>query len=577
MSDLSIVICGAAGQGVQTVEEFLVANLKMSGYNVYATKEYMSRVRGGINSTELRISSSRVASFVSKIDILIPLKKEAIPHLSHRIDENTHIIGESETIANDQIEGNERIFNVEFSEIAKEIGNKIYSNVVSVGTIAGLLDADVEYAEEFIKERFNDKGQKIVENNITAYNQGYEKGKYLRDKGVVQDELAKNKTVRDEILFNGNQAIALGAIAGGCNFISAYPMSPSTGVLIFLAQHSHDFGIVVDQAESEIAAINKNIGAWYTGARAIASTSGGGFALMEEGLSLAGMIESPLVVHIAQRPGPATGLPTRTGQEDLNLALYAGHGEFPRIIYAPGTIEEAFYLTQNAFNLADKLQIPIIILTDQYFVDSYYNIPNLDLSDVSNTNQFIKSDENYKRYTLTDSGISPRGIPTYGSGLIRVDSDEHDERGQITEDVHHMRIEMIKKRLFKKEKLIHESAVEPTLRGRGDYKYLVICWGSNYHVVSEALENLGRNDIAMLHYSQVFPLHNKTNELLQKADTVFTLENNATGQFTNILKLYGNINIRDENRILKFNGEPFAVEEVQHKIIEKIEQTKGGA
>jgi len=215
----------------------------------------------------------------------------------------------------------------------------------------------------------------------------------------------------------------LGAIAGGCSFISTYPMSPSTGVWIFLTQHSKEFDIITDQSEDEISAINMAIGAWYAGARGMVATSGGGFALMVEGLSLASMIETPVVIHLGQRPGPATGLPTRTEQADLEFVLHAGHGEFPRIILTPGTMEDAFNLSQRAFDLADKYQVPVFILTDQYFLDSYYNLPSLNLSDIRNQSHVVKTNKEYKRYQLTENGISPRGIPGYGEGLVSVDSD----------------------------------------------------------------------------------------------------------------------------------------------------------
>lgn len=566
MKDLSIVICGQAGQGVQTLEEFLVGIIKLTGYHVFAANEFMSRIRGGMNSTEIRVSSERVAAFVDRIDLLIPLHIDAITHVKKRISSETYILGDPSTIKTNDSINKAKIIGIPLEEISKNVGGKIFSNMVTLGVISGVFNAPSEVGNGYISRQFNQKGKEVVEKNINAFLKGYEIGFKLKEEGKINFQLKRDPTVKEEVMINGNEAVAFGAIAGGCNFISAYPMSPSTGVLTVLAKYSSEFGIVIDQAEDEIAAINKVIGAWYAGGRGLASTSGGGFALMTEGVSLAGMIESPVVIAIAQRPAPATGLPTRTAQEDLNLALYSGHGEFPRIIYAPGTIQQAFLLTQRAFNLADELQIPIFILTDQYLVDSYYNIPKFDLSNLKVEHKFNKTKSDYKRYQFTESGISPRGIPNYGDGVVRVDSDEHDEMGHITEDLEFIRPEMVNKRLFKKMETMKKYYIGPEMIGPVDYETLVICWGSNYHIVKEAIQNLNHPNIGMLHYSQIYPLHPKTNELLSKAKKILIIENNATAQFANLIKLYGDYTIKPENKILKYNGAPFSVEEIMNAI-----------
>ncbi len=344
-------------------------------------------------------------------------------------------------------------------------------------------------------------------------------------------------------------------------------MSPSTSVLVFLAKNADEFGIVAEQAEDEIAAINMSIGAWYAGARAMVTTSGGGFALMTEAVSLSGMLETPVVIHLAQRPGPATGLPTRTEQGDLELALYAGHGEFPRIIFAPGNTEQAFYAAHKAFSLADKYQIPVIILTDQYFMDSYYNTDSFDLAEADSKNLIVKSASDYKRYQLTADGISPRAIPGFGQGLVCVDSDEHDEAGHITEDLE-IRVDMVNKRLVKRKQMI-EDAIPPKLIGPIDYKNLVVCWGSTYNCIEEVSKILGRDDTAFLHYSQVHPLHSSTASILEKASKVIIIEGNATCQFGKILKLETGIEF--DEKILKYNGITFSVEEVTTKLNEILD------
>jgi 2-oxoglutarate ferredoxin oxidoreductase subunit alpha len=378
--DISIVLCGEAGQGVQTVERILVYVLKRSHFHVFATKEYMSRVRGGSNSTEIRVSSKRARAFVDKIDILVPFHAGAIDHLRKRISSQTMVFADPQIVPENSCSPACERMNIPLVQIADEIGSRIYLNIIAASVVLGIFQIDLGFISEFIRQYFSRKGEEIIKKNLEAVQRGYEIGKDISLSGRFQVEISPDPQVADEILLNGAEAVGIGSLAGGCNFLSSYPMSPSTGVMVFLSQQMSHFDVIVEQAEDEISAINMALGASYAGARSLVTTSGGGFALMIEGISLAGMIETPVVVHVAQRPGPATGLPTRTEQADLEMVLYAGHGEFPRIIFAPGNIEQAIVLTQKAFDLADKFQIPVFILTDQYFVDSYYNTPAHDFS-----------------------------------------------------------------------------------------------------------------------------------------------------------------------------------------------------
>lgn len=553
--DISIVLCGEAGQGIKTIEEMTSSLLKQSGYNLYASKEYMSRVRGGSNSTLIRASSKPVSAWKDQIDLLIPLDSDAIPHLGKRITDETIIIGEiNPTLP------------VPFSEIAKKIGNPIYSNVVAVGVIAGLFKMERDHLQKAVQKYFAKKSQEIIDHNIEAIKEGYRKGLELSALGKIQINIKRNVGIKDELLINGTEAIAMGALASGCNFISSYPMTPGSGVLTSLAKYSKDFPIIVEQVEDEVSAVNMALGAWYAGARALVTTSGGGFALMVEGISLAGMIETPLVIHLAQRPGPATGLPTRTEQGDLNFALYSGHGEFPRIILAPGNVEDAFFLTNQAFYLADKYQVPVIILTDQHLVDSYYNIKPFDLEKIKTDQFVVKSSSDYKRYRITKDGISPRAIPGLGDGIVCVDSDEHDEEGHITEDLD-LRVKMVDKRLSKMHDIVRE-AVVPELIGSENYKTLIIGWGSTYPVIKEVLERLKIRDLSFLYFKQVYPIALEAEDFLKKAERTIIVENNATSQFGNLLKQITGVSI--DERILKYNGLPFSVEELEERIKEVI-------
>jgi 2-oxoglutarate ferredoxin oxidoreductase subunit alpha len=469
----SIVLAGEAGQGIQTVEYILTRVLKLAGYNIFSSKEFMSRIRGGTNSTEIRVSSKRVLAFTKRIDMLVPLSKGAVHHLKERISSNTIILGGKENFQKEYKESRDNVIDIPFSQIASEIGGRVYANTVAIGLISALFKVEAEILKDFLKKHFFDKGERIIQNNIEAGNRGYEIGSDL---------------------------------------------------------------LHFQKIEIEISAINMAIGAWYAGARAMVTTSGGGFALMVEGLSLAGMLETPVVIHLGQRPGPATGLPSRTEQGDLEFVLRAGHGEFPRIIFAPGTIEDAFYLTQQSFNLAGKYQVPVFILTDQYLLDSYYNIPSLDISGMKIEKYVVKTDRDYKRYKLTEDGISPRGIPGFGQGLVVVDSDEHDDEGHITEDLE-IRTKMVDKRLKKFDSLKKE-VIPPELVGSKSYKTLVIGWGSTYHVIKEAVSRLGRDDISFLHFKQVYPLHPYTLGYIKKSEQCVIVENNATSQFGNMIKFF---------------------------------------
>ena len=559
MEDLSVVLCGEAGQGIQTVEKLFTRIIKKAGFNVFSTKEYMSRVRGGGNSTEIRISTKAVSAYIDRIDILVPLNKDAIQHIQSRISKNTLIIGEGKNIKTKKI-SNKISFPI--TKTAEEIGNKVYSNTVAVGILSSIFSINKKILIEVIEEYFQNKKKDVINNNINAAEKGYDLCKDLMKKDKINFRLNKPKGENEKILLNGAESISLGAIAGRCNFISSYPMSPSTGVLTFLSKNSSQFDIIAEQAEDEISAINMVLGAWYAGARGMITTSGGGYALMTEGVSLAGMIESPVVIHLAQRPAPATGLPTRTEQGDLEHALYSSHGEFPKIIYSPATLDDGFYLTQKAFDLADKYQTPVYILTDQYFIDSFYGVKNLDINKIRNKNHFIKTSKDYKRYKITKNGISPRGIPGYGDGLVCIDSDEHDEYGRITEDMD-IRTKMVKKRL-KKYSEIKKEIISPELIGEKGYKFLVIGWGSTYHIIKEALEIIGNKEIAHLHFRQVYPLHNDVIEFLKKAEKTIMIENNATSQFSKLIRQQTGYEM--EHKILQYNGLPFSVETIAREI-----------
>lgn len=560
--EISLVIAGEAGQGIDSITNVIAEAVKKSSFNVFFTKEYMSRIKGGCNSSTIRISCDKVCAYKENIDFAFAISKDAINHLSNRFSEKTVIIYEYDNELLDKFTNKSKI---DFSSILKEFGSNIYKNTLLSGMIMGILNIDINLLQEKLKQNFADKGDEIIEKNIQASMKGYELGKNILQEKSLSINLPKNNSVENEILISGNDAAALGCIAGGVDFISAYPMSPSTGILTFMAKHSNNFNILVEQAEDEIAAINLAIGAWYPGGRGMTCTSGGGFSLMCEAVSLAGMIESPLVIYLGQRPGPATGLPTRTEQGDLNLALYSGHGEFPRIILTPGTLEDCFYLSQTAFNLADKFQVPVFIISDQYLADACYNTTPFDIGETEIVECIEKTYADYKRYTITENGISPRGIPDFGEGLVVVDSDEHDEEGHITEDLG-LRIKMVNKRMAKLN-LIRNEVIMPELFGEKTAKFLIVGWGSTCEIIKEALNEINNLDIAFLYFKQVYPLSKEISDYFS-AQKIICVENNYTGQFANLLKLELDISVNE--KILKYNGLPFSVEELITKIREVL-------
>ncbi len=556
--DISIVIGGAAGQGIQTVEAMLVSVLKAEEYRIFASKEYMSRIRGGSNSTEIRIGRHAPQAFVKRIDFLLALDKAVIQHLAPRIHKHTIILGEKEKIDQEGM----HIIDVPFTRLGAELGNPVFASTVAVGAVLGMLGAQRGPFEEYLRAHFARKGEDVVQKNLEAAARGMDLGKHIAFMEGFEVTLTQDTSVCEELLLDGNTALGLGALAAGCNFISSYPMSPGTGVLTFLASKSREFGVVIDQAEDEIAAINMAIGAWYAGARALVTTSGGGFALMCEAVSLSGMIETPVVVHIGQRPGPATGLPTRTEQADLNLVLYAGHGEFPRAIFTPGTPEQSFHAMQQAFDTADRYQVPVFVLSDQYSLDALSTVPREQLELLPVTNHVVETSREYERYALTEDGISPRGVPGYGAGLVGVDSDEHDEAAHITESAT-VRVAMHEKRL-RKLKLLQETALMPELiEAVKGAKTLIVTWGSNRGVLEEALAHIKDPSVAGLHFAQVYPLNPAAKKLFARKKIV-VMENNATGQFANVLTQ--ELGIEVSERILKYDGSPFSVEETVKEV-----------
>lgn len=558
MQRVNIVLGGQAGQGVNTVERILIRAFKQSGYHIYATKEYMSRVRGGLNTITISVGSSPIRSYREQIDLLVPFTTGVIDWVAPRLTPQAIILG-SDTFL-DGTPPTEHVFALDWDE-EDEKNFKKELNTLCAGMVTALFDIDQNLVEELVKEAFDDKQASIVEKNLKALHYGWTQGEKLKNDQDCAFSLNTDSAVKDQTLLNGSEAVAVGALSGGCNALSFYPMSPSTAVAVFLSQQAQNFDLVVEQFEDEIAAAGACIGTWYAGGRGMVTTSGGGFALMEELISLSGMSETPFVLHLAQRPGPATGLPTRTAQGDLNLVLHAGHGDFPRTIFAPKDIEEAVQLSARAFAMADKFQTPCFILTDEYFVDTYYNSDQVSLPEMEPL-QIIESPEDYQRYQLTDNGISPRALPGHGQGVVIANGNEHDEYGDTTEEIT-LSAAMPEKRMRKQQQMIDE-ALQPTLVGTKDYSTLVISWGSTYNTLKDAVESCAIPGLALLHFSQVFPLPKSITDYLNQAQQIIAVEQNFTGQFADLLQR--DYDCRIEQRILKYDGRALSCEYVSEQL-----------
>lgn len=551
--DLSIVIAGAAGEGIQTIGDVVARTALAAGNAVFSTKEYESRIRGGHNSYWIRVREAPGNAPRQMADVLLALNDRAMERYVDVVERDGLLIAEAGE--------DPRTVTVPFRQIAVErFGAEIYANTIAAGALIATLGIEFAALAGTLAATFAAKGENIVATNIAAAQEGYELAKNrLSGRGFTT---LPNRG-KSHFLISAHEVIPLAAAYAGCRFISAYPMSPSTGIITALAK-DEELGVFVEQAEDEISAINMAIGASYAGARAMTATSGGGFALMTEAVSLAGMIETPVVIVIAQRPGPATGLPTRTAQEDLLFAIHAGHGEFPKAVLAPSDPQDAFVKTVRAFDLADRYQCPVILLTDQYLADSHFSYPNFPIPKLSDGSRFADPDRisDYRRYRLTNDGISPRLYPGQSEHLVCVDSDEHDELGHISEDLRRVRPAMVRKRLIKLDGLRNEIHPPEGFHLSGA-ETILIGWGSTRGGIREAVENLRATGtpIGAIHFTELWPLPEFG---FPEGVCYITVEGNSTGQLARLLASeYG---IKIDGTISRTDGLPITAETVERGI-----------
>ncbi|MCX5861854.1 MAG: 2-oxoacid:acceptor oxidoreductase subunit alpha [Deltaproteobacteria bacterium] len=558
-NSINLVIGGEAGQGLVTLGQILAKALVREGYSIVVTQSYQSRIRAGHNTYTIRVSHEEIRAPKERIEVLVALDEETVLlHEKELSPEGIIIVDEASKIS-----GGSRL-----QVPLRKLGSGKFYNVAALGVIGGLLGIGQECIGRTLDDFFGQHDKTLIDNNRIALAKGFG---WMSAHPEAVRKLPPVRISRPHLAMDGNEAIALGAMSAGLKFFAFYPMTPATSIAVNLAVCAERMGLIVEQAEDEIAAINMAIGASFAGAPSMVATSGGGFALMTEAVSLAGMTETPVVIVVSQRPGPSTGLPTRTEQGDLEFVLHAGHGEFPRAIFAPGTVEDCFHLTRKAFEIAEDSHGPVFLLTDQFLADSYRSVDPFKLEELSQVNTCTASvipEGIYKTYAITDSGVSPRLFPGISSGcvqarrseqLVVADSDEHSEDGHLTEDLAVRKI-MVEKRLRKLE-VIRKQVVPPELTGDDQADLMLVCWGSTKGAVLEAASRLpaqGAN-VATLHLSQVWPL---VPELLLKpleaACRVVCVESNATGQLARLIHRETGFSI--ESRVLRYDGLPITPE-----------------
>ncbi|TXT55914.1 MAG: hypothetical protein BAJATHORv1_30297 [Candidatus Thorarchaeota archaeon] len=566
--DLNFNIGGVAGQGIDTIGDLLAQLFVGACFYTHTIKSYRSRIRGGYNYTQVRVSSEPVYAPVDEIDIVIALVKEGITRQRDQLVDGGVIIFDK-SIEFEDMESCH--FPAPLKETAEEVGgSEKMTNVAAVGTLLSVLNFPFSMIEDALSVVFKKKGDNIIQKNIDVAKSLYEyTQKEFKSKCRHDLTDAEKGACRDWLLLNGNEGLAFGAMAAGLKWISAYPMSPSTSVFQTIMQSAQELEIGALQTEDEIAAINMAIGASYAGARTMVTTSGGGFSLMVEGLGLAAMTETPIVIYDAQRGGPSTGLPTRTEQSDLMFLLFASQGEFPRVMFAPKDPQEGFEVAIRAFNLADRFQIPALILGDQHFADSILNIEHLDVSNVEIDRGKIAPDdiEDYKRYELTEDGISPRAFPGDKGKVVVSTGNAHLEDGHVTEDPI-VRKAMVEK-FLKKTPQILEEMQEPRIFGPEDAKTTLMTWGSTWGAAYEAMKILSSNGMSInqLHFCDVYPLRDETlRTIFDTADQIISVEQNSTSLFAKLVRMETGLAVHHE--VNKYDARPMTARWIMKQLKE---------
>jgi 2-oxoglutarate ferredoxin oxidoreductase subunit alpha len=564
MDNFSTLIGGIAGDGINEAGLTVARLFSRLGYHIYMYYDYPSLIRGGHNFSLVRASQGKIAAHTDQIDVLIALNQETLENHVGRLKESSFVIYDADKV---KLDGTKhRGCGLTITSILKEAGAPaLMKNTCIIGGYCKVVGIDWSVLEDVLKKHI----PKMLEQNMQVARQGYDQATEFCHMDNPEDEadLHSHEQGKNPLpIITGNQAISLGLVKAGLGAYVAYPMTPSSSILDFMARYARDFGLKVIHPESEIAVMLMAQGFAYAGVKAAVGTSGGGFCLMTEGLSLAGMAEMPVVVIMAQRTGPSTGLPTYTAQGDLHFVLNAGQGEFPRFIVAPGDAEEAYYWAGFALNLAWKLQVPSFILTDKTVSESQYSF-DIDMAggpcgelkeETLKAPLLWDGTGEYKRYRYTETGVSPLAFPPLPGEVIKADSYTHDELGITTEDPQIAR-ETSDKRQRKGQFMAEYLEGYETVKVLGDEKSktALLCWGSNKGVCVEAAKKLGLKVIYVLVLSP-FP-EKRLKNALHGVDRLLAVECNSTGQLAKLAGYYG---IKTQDKILKYDGRPFSVEDL---------------
>lgn len=543
-----------------------------AGYVTQGTNDYPSLIRGGHNVITVRIATTPFAAMNRDVHLLVALNAETVTLHKDELSEGAILVYDpkhGEVKAAD-VPRAATVIALPMSDIVREANaDGIMRNTVALGATVALMGAEFKMLEAVIRDQFKKKGDEIVMYNVNLAQKGYDfiKKNHPEVKGL---HLEPGTVKEPQLVINGSEALGVGAVRAGLKFAAIYPMTPINALITFLADHAKSLGVVYKQPEDEIAGINMAIGASIAGVRSMVATSGGGFALMVEGLSLAGMIETPLVIDLGMRVGPATGMPTYTEQGELQFAIHAGHGEFPRIVLAPGDAAEAFALTIDAFHLADKYQIPVFLLTDKYLNESQWAVPKSAFSAAVTIDRgkllSAVPEGQFKRFSLdTPDGVSPRTTPGVANGIFYANSYEHDETGHVAESAD-MRRRMADKRLRKFE-AIKADVRAPVQYGKDDAEITFVSWGTPKGAILEAmklLEAKGKT-ARLVHFSWLFPFPtDATMKLLSHATRIVDVEQNATGQLTSLIREHTGILVKE--KLLKYDGRPWYPEEIVERL-----------
>jgi 2-oxoglutarate ferredoxin oxidoreductase subunit alpha len=556
--DINFNVGGAAGQGIDTIGDLLTWIFVKSGYWTFTVKHFESRIRGGYNFNEIRVSDFPIHAPIDDIDLIIAMTEDAIVQPRDRLADGGIILFDN-SIKFTELENCH--YPAPLQKIAKDVGGHIrMTNAAALGAVLSILQFPFELAKNALTSAFERKGESVIEANVNVAKAMYDLTNEEFE-GTCRQNLSgiEKGPCTDSLLINGNKALALGAITANVKWISAYPMSPSTGAFEAIIEESRKLNIGTLQAEDELSAVLMAIGASYGGARSFVTTSGGGFSLMVEALGLSGITETPIVIYNAQRPGPATGLPTRTEQADLLFMSHASQGEFPRVLLAPKDPMKGFEVAWRAFNLADQFQVPVMILGDQYYADSIMNIPPLDATNAEINHGLLSSagQTEYKRYELTDNGISPRAFPGDEGKIVVQSGNVHREDGHITEDAE-IRNAMVEK-LMKKIPNIKKALNHPKLYGNPDAKTTLLTWGTTWGAANEAVKILSAGGISMnqLHFCDVYPLRTEAlYKVWDQTEKVIAVEQNFTSQFAKLVRMESGLTV--DAHINKYDGRPMS-------------------